>query len=270
MHRCKLFAAALVLSSLAFSSLHWAPAQAEEVNGELRSASGKALKDGVVLLVHGTLAHNAMDTIKNLATVLGERGFSTLSVNLSFGVDDRHGMYDCKVAHRHHHLDALKEIGLWVKWLNAKGAGDITLFGHSRGGNQTARYAAETADPGIKRLVLLAPATWDAKSAAAGFERTHKHPLGDGLTALAATFVSYYKPDPRFDTPSILKEIKVPVLVVAGGKDTVVKGLPERVKPMADGKRIRFGVVPDATHFFLDLYAEDVADFIEKFLSPAS
>jgi pimeloyl-ACP methyl ester carboxylesterase len=303
-HR-KLFAATFVFALLGWVPA-WAPAWAEEVkikqgpltlNGELTIAKDKSLKDGIVLLVHGTLAHNAMDTIKNLAGTLNERGVSTLAVNLSLGLDDRHGMYDCKVPHRHHHLDALGEIGLWVKWLKEKVAGDITLFAHSRGGNQATRYATETADPGIKRLVLLAPATFDAKAAAAGFERTHKQPLAAVLAkaealvkagkgaemmpkvgllycpeadAAAATFVSYYKPDPRFDTPSILKELKVPALVVAGGKDTVVRGLPERVKPMADGKRLSFGLVGDADHFFLDLYAEDVADLIEKFLSPGT
>lgn len=267
------------------------------LNAMLTVADGKALKDGVVLMVHGTLAHNGMDTIKNLAGVLNERGLSTLAINLSLGVDDRHGMYDCKVAHRHKHLDALAEIGAWFTWLRDKGAGDVTLFGHSRGGNQAARFAAEVGDPALKRLVLMAPATWNAEAAAAGFERAHKRPLaavlseaearvkagkgaemmaGTGLLycagadVAAASFVSYYKPDPRFDTPAILAELKLPVLVVAGGKDTVVRGLPERVGPMADGKRLSFGVVADADHFFLDLYAEDVADLIEEFLSPAS
>jgi pimeloyl-ACP methyl ester carboxylesterase len=301
MRHCKLFVVAL-----AAALLSWLPAKAEEVklkqggltlNAELTLADGKALRDGIVLMVHGTLAHNAMDTIKNLADVLKERGISTLAVNLSLGLDDRHGMYDCKVPHRHKHLDAIGEIGHWVKWLQAKGAGEITLFAHSRGGNQATRYATEAADPGIKRLVLLAPATFDAKAAADGFQRTHKRPLAEALAkaealvkagkgaelmskagllyctqadVAAATFVAYYKPDPRFDTPSILHKLKVPALVVAGGKDTVVRGLPERVKPMADGKKLSLGVVGDADHFFLDLYAEDVADFIEKFLSPGT
>jgi pimeloyl-ACP methyl ester carboxylesterase len=282
------------------------PAKADEVtlkhggltlNGELTLADGKTLTDGVVLMVHGTLAHNAMDTIRNLAEVLIERGFSTLAVNLSLGLDNRHGMYDCKTPHRHKHLDAVAEIGAWFAWLKEKGAGDVTLFGHSRGGNQAARFATETGNPKLRRLVLLAPATYDAAAAAQGFERAHKRPLADvlaeadamvaagrgaemmtgagllycpGADVSADSFVSYYKPDPRRDTPSLLKELKVPALVVAGGKDTVVKGLPDRVGPMADGKHLVFGVVGDADHFFLDLYAEDVADFMEEFLSPGS
>ena len=267
------------------------------LNAQLSMADGKSLKDGAVMLVHGTLAHNGMDTIKNLSDVLNERGFNTLAINLSLGMDDRHGMYDCKVAHRHKHLDAVDEITAWFDWLKQKGAGDIVLFGHSRGGNQVTRFATEKGHASLTRLVLLAPATWNQEASAKGFEKSHARPLtaaladaqariaagkggmlmpGTGLLycpgadATAESVVSYYKPDPRFDTPSILSELKVPTLVVAEGKDTVVKGLPERIKPMADGKRLHFGLVDDADHFFLDLYAEDVADLMEEFLSPDS
>ena len=266
------------------------------LNGELELADGKALKDGIVLLVHGTLAHNGMDTIKNLTTVLGERGFSTLAVNLSLGVDDRHGMYDCKVPHRHKHLDALDEIGAWFDWLQGQGVGDVALFGHSRGGNQVTRFATERGHAKLMRLVLLAPSLGGGASPQ-GFERTHGRPLADamaeadalvaagkggemmkgvgllycpGADVTASSFVAYYRPGPRSDTSTILSELKIPVLVVAGGKDTVVRGLPERVGPMADGKALVFGVVGDADHFFLDLYAEDVADYMEEFLSPGS
>jgi len=266
------------------------------LNGELGLADGKAMKDGIVLLVHGTLAHNGMDTIKNLTAVLNERGFSTLAVNLSLGIDDRHGMYDCKVAHRHKHLDAVDEIGAWFDWLQGQGVGDVALFGHSRGGNQVARFATERGHAKLVRLVLLAPSLGGGASPA-GFERTHGRPLADamaeadamvkagkgdemlkgigllycpGADVAASSFVAYYTPDPRSDTSTILPEVKVPTLVVAGGKDTVVRGLPERVGPMADGKALVFGVVDDADHFFLDLFAEDVADYMEEFLSPGS
>jgi len=34
------------------------------LNGNLSLASGKTVKDGVVLITHGTLAHNGMEVIK--------------------------------------------------------------------------------------------------------------------------------------------------------------------------------------------------------------
>ncbi len=278
------------------------PAAAEKVkikhagltlNGKLELAGGKTLADGLILLLHGTLAHNDMDTIANLASTLNGRGHSTLAVNLGLGVDDRHGMYDCNATHKHKHLDALDELGAWFEWLKSKGAGKVVLLAHSRGGNQAARFAAERGHALLDRLVLMAPATWSADAQAAGFQRAHGKPLADvlkqadalvkagkgaevmakvgilycpGADVTAATFVSYYAPDPRMDTPSFLKEIKVPTLVVAASNDTVVVGLPDKVKPMADGKKLRLAVVDGADHFFLDLFAEDVADQVEKML----
>jgi pimeloyl-ACP methyl ester carboxylesterase len=279
------------------------PAAAEEVrikpaalalNAQLDLASGKALKDGVVLIVHGTLAHNDMETLKTLRGVLNDRGLNTLAINLSLAIDDRHGMYDCKTPHRHRHLDALDEISAWMDWLKGQGAGPVALFGHSRGGNQAARYVAERGHPMISKLALLAPATWNAGKTAQGFEKSHGRPLAPDLAAAealvkagksdvllekpgllycptakvsAASFVSYYRPDPRFDTPAILGEIKVPVLVMAGSNDTVVADLPEKMKGKADGAKVAFKVIDGADHFFLDLYAEDVGDAMAAFIA---
>lgn len=50
-------------------------------------------------------------------------------------------MYDCAKPHRHRLVDALDEIAAWVDWLKQRGASDIVLLGHSRGGNQAAWYA---------------------------------------------------------------------------------------------------------------------------------
>jgi pimeloyl-ACP methyl ester carboxylesterase len=267
------------------------------LNGNLDLAEGRKLSEGVVLLVHGTLAHHGMETIANLQGVLTERGFNTLAVTLSLGVSGRKGMFDCTRPHRHLHTDALDEISAWLQWLGGKGVKEVVLFGHSRGGNQAAWFMAERGDPRVTRLVLLAPATWDADRAAKRYQRRNKQPLsavleraaelmakGRGAAlmdnvgllycsaakATAASFLSYYKPDNRFDTPGLLGRIKTPVLVLAGGKDKVVRGLGERMAGLADGKRIRFVLVEDSDHFFLDLLAEDVADAIEEFAGPGS
>ena len=292
----------LALFILAFLAMAQ-PAAAEEVrikpgdltlNAQLELASGKALKDGVVLIVHGTLAHNDMETLKTLRGVLNDRGLNTLAINLSLAIDDRHGMYDCKTPHRHGHLDALDEISAWMDWLKGQGAGPVVLFGHSRGGNQAARFTAERGNPMIAKLVLMAPATWNAAKTAQGFEKSHGRPLAPDLAAAealvkagkgdqlldkpgllycptakvsAASFVSYYRPDPRFDTPSILGEIKVPVLVMAGSNDTVVADLPEKMAGKADGATVAFKVIDGADHFFLDLYAEDVGDAMAAFIT---
>ena len=81
------------------------------LNANLEFAAGKNFADGVILITHGALAHRGMEGITYLQNLLKERGYNTLAINLSFGLNDRHGMYDCKVTHRHRNDDAVDEIG---------------------------------------------------------------------------------------------------------------------------------------------------------------
>ena len=262
------------------------------LNANFVLADGKGLSDGAILITHGTLAHNRMELIATLQTAIAERGLNTLAINLSLGLDDRYGMYDCSVPHRHLGRNAAKEIARWVDWLKGKGVADITVMGHSRGGNQTARYAAQELDPAVKQVVLLAPTTWDAGKVTAKFKKRHNAPLADvlaraeamaaagrgqelmagvgvlycpGTDVTAQTFLDYYRPDPAHDAPSIVGEIKVPVLVIAASQDRVVTDLPEKMTGRVGGN-VGFIVIEDAGHFFLNFFAEDVADAIAKFV----
>ena len=81
----------------------------------------------VLLMTHGTLAHNKMEIMATLQTLFAERGLSSLAISLSLGLDDRTGMYDCATPHRHRHADALGEIGAWLRWLKEQGAEPVSL-----------------------------------------------------------------------------------------------------------------------------------------------
>ncbi|CAA7614373.1 alpha/beta hydrolase [Magnetospirillum sp. UT-4] len=296
-----MLAAIAAVAVLGSGPAAWAADQAVQVkagglalNGTLALAGGKAVKDGVVLITHGTLAHNGMEIIKAMQAGLAERGLSSLAITLGLGLDNRSGMYDCAVPHRHKHTDSLDEIGAWLGWLKGQGASKVALLGHSRGGAQTALFAAERPDPVVTKVVLLAPMTYDEKAEAAGYQARYGKPLAGplakaaalvkagkgaemmtdtgfiycpGATASAASFVSYYQPDPRLGVVAPLARIKVPTLVIAAANDEVVKGLPEAVAPLADGKRVKLVTVPNADHFFLDLAADDAADAIKAFVA---
>lgn len=263
------------------------------LNAELELADGKSLSDGLILMTHGTLAHARMEIMSSLQNTFKEYGYNTLSINLSLGQSDRHGMYECADRHTHKHTDAVDEIGLWLDWAKGEGAGDITLLGHSRGGNQTAWYAAERDVSDVNGVVLIAPAMWDAESEYAGYEQTYGEPLepilekakglveaGKGDTVLegvdfiycedtevtAETFVNYYQDDSRKDTPTLLPKIDKPVLVFAGTEDTVVDGLEEVVEPIADGEQVQLVVIDGAEHMFRDLYVYDLVEGVEAFL----
>jgi pimeloyl-ACP methyl ester carboxylesterase len=263
------------------------------LNANLETVGAEWQQGPVVLMTHGTLAHGRMEIMEGLQAALKDRGISSLSMTLSLGLDNRRGMYDCARPHRHKHTDAVDEIGAWLGWLQAQGAARIALLGHSRGGNQTARFAATHPDAPVNAVVLVAPQTWDQAYATEDYQKRYAKELaplverarqlqaegkGDTLlahldfvycpdtSATASAFVSYYAPDGRMDTPRLIPEIKVPVLVIAGSEDDTVKGLVEKVQPLADGQRVKLTVIDGADHFFRDLYADEVADAVQALL----
>ncbi|TDY02840.1 alpha/beta hydrolase [Thiohalophilus thiocyanatoxydans] len=268
-----------------------------KLNAELVQADGSSLEEGVVLMVHGTLAHGQMEIMKGLQNVFKEYGINSLAINLSLGQSDREGMYDCDDTHRHKHTDAVDEVAHWLNWLKEQGADNITLLGHSRGGNQAAWFAAEQNDPALKEVVLIAPQMWDMKYERKNYKERYDTALqpifnkakklvkkgkGDTLlkntdfiycedtTVSAESFVNYYKDDERKDTPGLLKQIDKPVLVIAGTEDNVVKGLEKRVEPLADGEKVKLEVIDGANHMFRDLYLYDIADQVQALIDARS
>ncbi|MGE5155428.1 MAG: alpha/beta hydrolase [Bdellovibrio bacteriovorus] len=289
------------LLTLTLALLAGAP-QAEEVslahgsltlNANLETAGEDWQQGPVVLMTHGTLAHGRMEIMETLQSVLKDRGISSLSMTLSLGLDKRRGMYDCATPHIHKHTDAVEEIGAWLGWLQSQGVKQAVLLGHSRGGNQVARFAAGHPDAPLSAVILIAPQTWSQDYAAADYQKRFGKDLDPQLeaarrlqaegkggepmapvgfvycadtTATADAFLSYHAPDPRMNTPALLPEIKAPVLVVAGTEDEQVPGLVEKVQPQADGERVTLLVLDGADHFFRDLYAEEIADAVQALL----
>jgi pimeloyl-ACP methyl ester carboxylesterase len=271
------------------------PYKGLSLNANLELAPGKQAADGMILITHGGLAHRDMELISYLQELLKARGYNTLAINLSLGLDNRHGMYDCTITHRHLNDDAANEIGAWLDWLHKQGTGSVALLGHSRGGAQTALYAAEHDNEQVKAVVLMAPATKDNTNAAI-YQTRYQKPLepllenarnlvdaGEGNTVLkhlglmscgdtsatANTFVSYYGQDSRLDTPSLLPKLKKPTLVLVAGSDAEVVGLDKKLAPLVDGTRIQLQLIEGADHTFRDLAADDAADAIHTFLKRA-
>ena len=262
------------------------------LNANLELADGKALSDGIILITHGTLAHNGMEIVTTVQNLFKDQGLNTLAINLSLGLNDRHGPYDCATPFNHRHTDAVKEIAAWVNWLGQQGADSILVMGHSRGGNQTAWYLSEHDDANVRGAVLIAPATWSAEKAARGYQNQTQKPLpalladmkkrvanGNGsemingisvlycpdATVNADTFISYYEDNPLKDTPHALTLVDKPVMVIAGSEDTVVSDLAAKMAA-PDLGGVRFENIEGAGHFFRDLYADDIADLTADFI----
>jgi pimeloyl-ACP methyl ester carboxylesterase len=289
----RVLSAALLAAGMT-AAISVGPAAAEEVtleyNGLTLNADHRVPPEAeaigpTVLMTHGTLAHNKMEIVTALQDALAERNINSLAINLSLGEDNRHGSFDCARPHTHRHSDAVGEIAAWVDWLEDQGVKAITLAGHSRGGNQVAWYASEHGDdPQLKGAVLIAPALWNAEAFAAQYQEVTGTPLADVLAraeamdpdammdlprflycddakVAAGTVIDYYGDDARRNTPSLLADIAMPTVVVVGTADDVVPGLLGELEGL-EGDNVSIKVVHGATHYFRDLYVEDIVDAI--------
>ncbi|KTG17460.1 hypothetical protein AUR63_08740 [Guyparkeria sp. XI15] len=260
--------------------------------GHMEMAPGSEISDGVVLMVHGTLAHGQMEIMRSMQSLLAEAGYNALAINLSLGQDAREGMYDCATTHRHEHGNAVNEVAAWVEWLKGEGAERLAVMGHSRGGNQVARYLAGEPDPSVEKAVLLAPQTWTAGYHAKDYQKRYDAELaplldraealvaegrGDEVmemdfiycedtTATAASVVSYYREDPLMDTPTVLGAVSVPTLVIIAGADTTITDLEEKMAEPAQADHIEMTVVSGSDHMFRDLFLYDAADAATAFI----
>ena len=262
------------------------PASAEPVqikpgllrlNGNLELPDGKAVSDGEVLvLVHGTLSYYGQETIAALQKNLKKRGNASLAITLSLGVDDRQKPRACDVLHDYALAGIQRELASWLDWLYAQRAKGVDLLGFSRGGAQVAALGSEL--PKVRRMVLLAPAFASTVMQSENYQHAFGHPLAPELEAarkaplqkftvdfltckqapvLGATFLDGYA-----ELPSRLAaRTGHPTLVVVAGKDEVVPDLATRLP--SEVSRV---TIEGSGHFFLDLYGEDAADAIAKFL----
>lgn len=284
----------ILLSSCIFALT--CSAQAEEVslghndlslNANLQRIDDQPLSGRVMLITHGTLAHNGMEIIASLQELLADEELPSLAINLNLGITERKGMYDCSVPHNHKHTDAVDEIGLWQNWLLENGAEEIILIGHSRGGNQTAWFSQTTSQKPLAQ-VLIAPATWNEQQASANYQQRYNAPLDATLATAyklkpdhwmdntgfiycadakvtAQSFISYYQPDPMFDTPRLLNNSQTPSLVFIGSEDQTVANLESGMMQVKNDK-VQSIIIEGADHYFRDLYADEVVEGIVEFM----
>ncbi|MBR0988329.1 alpha/beta hydrolase [Bradyrhizobium liaoningense] len=261
----------------------------------LRTPAAMTPDTPLVVMTHGTLAHKDMEVIQGVAKALEQRGIASLAHTLSLGLDRRKGMYDCAVRHDYVVEDAVAEIGAWAARARSMSR-LVVAFGHSRGGNQVARYLAASETPAVAGGALLAPVTAKAEAdLRASYAKTYGKPLEPVLelatkavvagrggewmdvpgfiycrnaVVTARAFASFYGRDAGQDTAALVARAKLPVLVLAATKDTVVPDVAAAFTSLAgsSGGRVQLDKIEDADHFFRDLFAEDVADRIAEFI----
>lgn len=290
------YVSAILTTVPLLAGLYVSPLSAEEIqikqgsltlNANLQRIDDAPVSGRVALITHGTLAHNGMEIISTLQGLLADEELPSLAINLSLGIDNRHGMYDCNTPHNHKHTDAVGEINLWLEWLKSQGAGEIVLIGHSRGANQTAWFSSQHPQAAIAQL-LIAPATWSESTERNNYEKRYDQSLQSVLRqaeemkpdslmkhtnfiycpdtqVTAASFINYYKPDPRFNTPTLLQTTTVPSLVIIGSDDNTVSNLPVAMASV-DNIKVESLMIEGADHYFRDLYADELIEAMIEFL----
>jgi pimeloyl-ACP methyl ester carboxylesterase len=264
------------------------------LNANLELAEERRLSDGVVLIIHGFLAHNRMEIIETSQTALRDNGQSSLAINLSLGVDNRQGFYDCMTPIRFKLSDALGELDAWIAWLKDRGTERVVLMGHSMSANQVLAYAVSREEPAIAALVLLAPNTVGRPSSRERYKEVYDADLdtylaratdlidsgnGDRMMrdtdygfcpkaeVTAEAFYDFYRPDNTFWNAHLsLPRTDVPVLVVAASADEQQPNIPEHVEPYVDGERVFLIEIEGAGHFFRDLDLDEAVEAAVSFI----
>lgn len=258
----------------------------------------ETMPERMVVLVHGAVGHNAMPIIKDLEKVLNENGFSTLAINLSLGISNRHGKLSCDITHAHKHSQGVKEIDMWVNWLQEKSVKTFDLVGHSRGGNHVAWYAGDCTEDKIGKVVVLAAMLWNYEAEVQKYEKNHDGDLGAVLFAAnilveegngdhilegigfqrcknanveAATFVDYYADDLRKNTAYQLMTTNKPSLAIYGTEDFLYKSAQNIMPMVARGRADMVEVIfiEGGNHFFAgeEIFAtmsSEVINFLNK------
>ena len=264
------------------------------LNGRLFQPEERGLSNGVLLIVHDTLTSNDADGIAGLQSHLLHHGLASLAINLTLGVDDRRGPYDCARPHFHRHQDAVGEIAAWMDWLGRSAPGGVTLVGYGRGANQAAQYAIKHADERLQGLVMAAPMLFDRARIASAYQSRSQFPLApitrharnlmikrksrellyriEFLSCTqsdvsAGSVLSYYAEDRNQHTPHLLPAIAKPVLVVAAGYDPQVDQLIQEVGPLADGEHLQLQMVEASDARFGGSNAEQLANAIIRFMA---
>ena len=277
------------------------PVTAEEVthrfngltlNANIEMADGKSFDDGMVLILHGFMAHWDMEIIRSAQQALLDNDYSSLAINLSLSVDNRHGYYGCDQPQRHVQDDAIDEVGSWIAWLRERGTKRVILLGHSRGANQFMVYAAEKIDPEVSHMIFLAPGMGDEAEQAyftrygVSLDKTRTYvqaQINDGrgdqllpdidmlacprATVTADSFNSYYSSNNRFRRfEHYLPRSPVPTLIISGSIDERQPNTQKLVTPYLDGMRIQLAVIEGAGHFFRDFNIEEAMEAAIEFI----
>tara|TARA_Y100000389_G_scaffold104520_1_gene101399 strand:- start:127 stop:969 length:843 start_codon:yes stop_codon:yes gene_type:complete len=237
--------------------------------------------ESIALLLHGTRGHQNLELISSLRESLLDIGIDSLSINLSYGVEDRNNDFlPCDIHHQHTVKDSLDEIKLWYKFISNKGYTKLYLIGHSRGALDILNFYLNERDdlmnPDI--IFLLAPIIDSDYDHKINYQANHNIDIEsinikDNLSinflgcekALVSgkTFKSYYYNPETKSLTEALKSSPIQTRVITGSEDTITPNTHQAVQDLvSENKNIRLFQIEGSDHFFRDFYFDDLMEII--------
>lgn len=233
------------------------------LDGALWKPTGRPQTTPALLLVHG-YAGNFYTGWPGLARGLAQKGHLALALNMrDHDLTPQTSLFE----------DNRADIEAGVNLLTARGASSVVLVGQSLGTNRVLFYQAETQNPRVRGLVLMAgPGNlleWNirifgrepALAVLAEAQRQVQEgrgaelmlvdlgPLGKALYS-AQHVVSLRGPGTRSDPFQNIAGVKVPILILHGTADRLADlSVAERLKDAAvSALSIRLHLIPGADH----------------------
>ena len=237
--------------------------------------------ESIALLLHGTRGHQNLELISSLIESLLDIGIDSLSINLSYGVEDRNNDFlPCDIHHQHTVKDSLDEIKLWYKFISNKGYTKLYLVGHSRGALDILNFYLNERDdlmnPDI--IFLLAPIIDSDYDHKINYQANHNIDIEsinikDNLSinflgcekasVSGETFKSYYYNPETKSLIEALKSSSVQTRVITGSEDKITPNTHQVVQDLVSEKNnIRLFQIDGSDHFFRDFYFDDLMEII--------
>ncbi len=258
----------------------------------LNANLSKNLKnDSVYMIVHGTRGFKTMEIIKSLEQQIFYKGHDVLSINLSYGINNRNDNFlSCDIKHTHNEHESVREIINWYEYLLSKNYKKISLVGHSRGGYNIIQ-AAELINNKDLELHMLAPIVDTYIGTKDYYETEHNLPYDqiiqdndeyiiseryhsinflfcENAQVSSNAFRSYLdfsenrKKYPfTFSILKLLNENNNNISIYSGSSDEILFDSYKMFESI-DKRNLTQYIIEDADHFFRDIFLDDVIDLM--------
>ncbi len=224
-----------------------------------------------------------------LANSLLDHNIDSLTVNLSYGIDNRDNDFlPCDIENEHLKSKSIKELELWFDLLQSKGYKNIYLIGHSRGGLNMIQFFEELGvleKNQIESIFLIAPVSDNYLDIKEHYKRKNNIDMDilldnsdEWLTVdflnctnskvLKKSFLDYFdisdeQSGMKGSLLGNLLKTDARVFVITGSQDVIVPKTHERVQALGK-ENVELIIADDADHFFRDFYFDDLMDVITQ------